>query len=88
VNRFRGLLVPRLDWIKALYLFGTLGLHRLLTKTLKFFNKISKFLEFQKNSKFQKFQKKFKIFIRFVGTMQMYVEVYFLKRNSIKIKCP
>jgi hypothetical protein len=45
VNRFRGFLVPRPDWIKVLYLFGTLGLHRLLTKTLKFsknFTKISK----------------------------------------------
>ena len=28
VNRFRGLLVPRPDWITVLYLFGTLGLHR------------------------------------------------------------
>jgi hypothetical protein len=45
VNRFPGFLVPRPDWIKVLYLFGTLGLHRLLTKTLKFFKnfKISKF---------------------------------------------
>jgi hypothetical protein len=42
VNRFRGFLVPRPDWIKGLYLFGTLGLHRLLMKTLKF-HKISKF---------------------------------------------
>ena len=29
VNRFRGFLVPRPDWIKVLYLFGTLRLHRL-----------------------------------------------------------
>jgi hypothetical protein len=36
VNSFRGFLVPQPDWIKVLYLFGTLGLHRLLTKTLKF----------------------------------------------------
>jgi hypothetical protein len=26
VNRFRGFLVPRPDWIIVLYLFGTLGL--------------------------------------------------------------
>ena len=36
VTLFRGFLAPRPDWIKVLYLFGTLGLHRLLTKTLKF----------------------------------------------------
>ena len=38
MNRFRGCFVPRPDWIKVLYLFGTLGLHRLLTKTLKLAN--------------------------------------------------
>ena len=38
MNRFRGFLVPRPDWITVLYLFGTLGLHRLLTKTLKLVN--------------------------------------------------
>ena len=32
MNRFRGFLVPRPDWIKALYLFGTLGLHRLINE--------------------------------------------------------
>jgi hypothetical protein len=37
VNRFRGILDPRPDWIEVLYLFGALGLHRLLTKTLNFF---------------------------------------------------
>jgi hypothetical protein len=42
LNRFRGFLVPRPDWIKDLYVFGTLGLHRLLTKTLNFFYKFSK----------------------------------------------
>ena len=47
MNRFRGFLVPRPDWIKVLYLFGTLGLHRLLMKTLKF----SKNLKKIKNSK-------------------------------------
>ena len=65
VNRFRGCLVPRPDWIKVLYLFGTLGLHRLLTKTLKFkknlknfsFHKISKFQNFHKIFKFQNFYK-------------------------------
>ena len=36
VTLFRGILMPCPDWIKVLYLFGTLGLHRLLTKTLKF----------------------------------------------------
>jgi hypothetical protein len=36
VNRFRGFLIPRPHWRKVLYLFGTLKLHLLLTKTLKF----------------------------------------------------
>ena len=41
---------------KSLYLFGTLGLHRLLTKSLKFLKnfkikKISKYQKFQRNSK-------------------------------------
>jgi hypothetical protein len=51
VTLFRGILVPCPDWIKVLYLFGTLRLHRLLTKTLKFFKnlKISKIKK--KNSK-------------------------------------
>ena len=35
---FSRIFVPRPDWIKVLYLFGTLGLHRLLTKTLKLAN--------------------------------------------------
>jgi hypothetical protein len=48
VNRFRGFLVPRPNWIKVLYLFGTLGLHRLLTKTLKFLNKIQNFTKISK----------------------------------------
>ena len=38
MNGFRGFFVPRPDWINVLYLFGTLGLHRLLTKTLKLVN--------------------------------------------------
>ena len=59
VNRFRGFLVARPDWIKVLYLFGTLGLHRLLTKTLKFSKKIqiSKISNFKIISKFQKYSK-------------------------------
>jgi hypothetical protein len=40
VNRFHGFVVPRPDWIQVLYLFGTLGLHRLLTETLKLANEI------------------------------------------------
>ena len=51
MNRFRGVLDPRPDWIEVLYLFGTLGFHRLLTKTLK------KNLNF----KMSKFSKNFKI---------------------------
>ena len=45
VTLFRGILMPCPDWINVLYLFGTLGLHRLLAKTLEiliFFFKISK----------------------------------------------
>ena len=38
MNRFHGFVVPRPDWMQVLYLFGTLGLHRLLTKTLKLAN--------------------------------------------------
>ena len=68
MNRFRGFLVPRPDWIKGLYLFGTLGLHRLLMKTLKF-HKISKFsknfkilkLNFLFLNKISKFLKSHKI---------------------------
>jgi hypothetical protein len=64
VNRFRGFLGPRPDWIKVLDLFGTLGLHLLLTKTLKF-HKISKF---SKNFKILKKKKlKFKIFTKFLN---------------------
>jgi hypothetical protein len=33
LNRFRGVLDPRPDWIEVLFLFGTLGLHRLLTNS-------------------------------------------------------
>jgi hypothetical protein len=72
VNRFRGFLVPRPDWIKVLYLFGTLGLHRLFTKTQKFKKKkfnLKKIQNFHKILKFQKLKKKFKIFIRLVVTM-------------------
>jgi hypothetical protein len=53
VTLFRRILMPCPDWINVLYLFGTLGLHRLLAKTLEIF------------LKFQKFQKKFKMFTRF-----------------------
>ena len=70
MNRFRGFLVPRPDWIKVLCLFGTLGLHRLLTKTLKFsqnfknFKNLNIFNKFQ-NSKIKnknlKFSQNFKI---------------------------
>jgi hypothetical protein len=52
VNRFRRFLVPRPDWKTVLYLFGTLGLHRLLTKTL--LKKNSKLKKFQQISKFSK----------------------------------
>ena len=71
VNRFRGFLVPRPDWIKVLYLFGTIGLHRLLTKTLKFSKKLkiskkfSKFLKFQFSKNFKIFKTKFKISKKF-----------------------
>ena len=59
VTLFRGILMPFPEWINVLYLFGTLGLHRLSAKTLEIKKKI------QKISKFQKFQNKFKMFTRF-----------------------
>ena len=67
MNRFRGFLVPRPDWIKVLYLFGTLGLHRVLMKFSKnfknfSFHKISKFSKNFKNSKISKKIQKFKNF--------------------------
>ena len=49
---------------KSLYLFGTLGLHRLLTKTLKFLKNL-KIKKISKNFKISKISKKFKIFIAF-----------------------
>ena len=57
MNRFRRFLVPRPDWIKVLYLFGTLRLHRLLMKTLKFFQNFKNFKKFQNFHKILKFQK-------------------------------
>ena len=72
MNRFRGFLVPQPDWIKVVYLFGTIGLHRLLTKK---FSKISVFIKFQNlKKKIQNFKIKknknfkvqnFKIFTKF-----------------------
>ena len=50
LNRFRGFLVPRPNWIKDLYVFGTLGLHRLLTKTLNFFLQIFKISKIKKKN--------------------------------------
>jgi hypothetical protein len=58
VTLIRGILMPCPDWIKVLYLFGTLRLHRLLAKTLVIFKKFQnfknfiKFLNFQQISKF------------------------------------
>ena len=72
VNRFREFLVPRPDWIKVLYLFGTLGLHRLLTKT-ELFLKISKKFKIskipQKNLNFRKITKfsKISVFNKFLN---------------------
>jgi hypothetical protein len=86
VNRFRGLLVPRLDWIKVLYSFGTLGLHRLLTKTLKFLKrfkiskikkknlKISVFIKFHKISKFSKNLKILKLLFFKVHNFKIFIE--------------
>ena len=61
---FSRIFSSRPDWIKVLYLFGTLGLHRLLTKTLKSLSNFKKF-SFHKISKFQKKNLKFKIFTKF-----------------------
>ena len=72
VNRFREFLVPPPDWIKVLYLFGTLGLHRLLTKT-ELFLKISKKFKIskipQKNLNFRKITKfsKISVFNKFLN---------------------
>jgi hypothetical protein len=54
VTLFRGILMPCPDWIKVLYLFGTLRLHRLLAKTLEIFKKfqISKISKISKNFSF------------------------------------
>ena len=76
-NRFRGLLAARADWIKVLYLFGTLGFHRILTNT---FSKLKKKKKKKLNSKISK---KFKMFIRLIVTMHIYVEVYSLKRFKL-----
>ena len=43
VTLFRGILMPCPDWINVLYLFGTVGLHRLLAKTLEIFKKYQNF---------------------------------------------
>ena len=70
VTLFRGILMPCPDWIKVLYLFGTLRLHRLLAKTLAI-SKFHKFQNFQQISKFLKLNNfffkahNFKIFIKF-----------------------
>ena len=79
MNRFRELLVPRLDWIKVFYLFGTLGLHRLLTKTLKFSIKIQNF----KNFKISKILKKLQIFIRFQNFLKISNISVFIKFHKI-----
>ena len=59
VTLFRGILMPCPDWINVLYLFGTLGLHRLLAKTLEIFFKFQKFQNVHKISKFSKNFKNF-----------------------------
>ena len=48
VNRFRGFLVPRPDWIKVLYLFWALGLHRLNLKKFKNLKNLKKIQNFHK----------------------------------------
>ena len=53
VTLFRGILMPFPEWINVLYLFGTLGLHRLSAKTLEIKKKIQKISKFQKFQKFQ-----------------------------------
>ena len=85
VNRFRGFLVPRPDWIKVLYLFGTLGLHRLLTKTLKF-PKNFKISKISKNFKISKISKNFKIFIRFKNFQEVQKISVFIKFQNSKKK--
>ena len=75
VTLFRGILMPCPDWINVLYLFGTLGLHRLLAKTREILKKFKNFKNFKKFQNFEisKISKKiqivcsqdFKIFIRF-----------------------
>ena len=54
-RRFHRFLVPRPDWIKVLYLFRTLGLHHILTKTQKFLKNLKKFKKFQNIHKISKF---------------------------------
>jgi hypothetical protein len=77
VNRFRGFLVPRPDWIKVLYLFGTLGLHRLFKKTL----------QFSKNFKISKISKIFKICIRLQNFQKISKNSKFSKKcQNSKIK--
>ena len=90
MNRFRGFLVPRPDWIKVLYLFGTLGLHRLLTKISKFstnfknfsFHRISKlsknFKILKLKIKIENFHKilKFQKFQNFHKTCSHHVNLY------------
>jgi hypothetical protein len=73
VKLFRGILMPCPDWIKVLYLFGTLRLHRLLAKTLEIFKKLKNFKNFKNFKRIKNFKKfqfslnfiKFKIFKKF-----------------------
>ena len=51
---FSQIFSSRPDWMKVSYLFGTLGPHRLLTKTLKFSKNFQKIQNFHKISKFSK----------------------------------
>ena len=80
VTLFRGILMPCPDWINVLYLFGTLGLHRLLAKTLE-----NVYKNFKKNSKcFQNFQKfsKISVFIKFHNISKEFKNskiIFFLK---------
>ena len=85
VTLFRGILMPCSDGINILHLFGTLGLCRLLAKTLEIFKKFQNFknFSFHKKIKISKISKKFKIFIKLIVTMHIYIEVYFLKRIKL-----
>ena len=58
MNRFLGFLVPRPDWIKVVYLFGTLGLHRLISGNSEI---LKNFKQFQNSKVKKKIILKFKI---------------------------